>query len=316
MEKARIIEEHRTNYVIATNDEEFVATVRGSFFYEKNFPKVGDFVLFAKTATQKAVIEEVLPRTSTVVRKEAETGAAQVIVANVDIIFIVIGLDGDFNLSRLERYLLLANQSNIPAVVILNKCDAVENPNDYIDQVKTVADNIPVLTVSAATGQGMDSILSHFSPTTTAVLLGSSGAGKSTITNYLLQQNKQRVRGVRIDDSRGRHTTTSRQLFALPTGGFIIDTPGMRELSVLDSNTKDENVVFEKIDEIAKHCQFTNCDHQKSAGCAVLKAIENEEITERQLENYQKIQHERLLEENKYNKKAIRQHKQSQRRKY
>ncbi len=314
MKKARIIEEHRTNYIIAEEDNEFVATVRGSFFYEKNFPKVGDYILFTAASLGKAVIEEVLPRTSTVVRKEVETGASQIIVANVDIIFIVVGLDGDFNLNRLERYLLLAKQSDIKAVVLLNKCDGVDDAAEYIEQVGTVATGIPVLAISALTGQGMEALLAHFTATTTAVLLGSSGAGKSTITNRLLNQAKQKVRGVRIDDSRGRHTTTSRQLFALPTGGFIIDTPGMRELSVLDSTTKDENVVFEKIDEISKRCQFTNCDHAKSVGCAVLAAVETGEITERQLENYQKLQHERLLEENKHDKKSARQHKQKQRR--
>ncbi len=314
MQKARIIEEHRTNYIISAEDNEFVATVRGSFFYEKNFPKVGDYILFTAASLGKAVIEEVLPRTSTVVRKEVETGASQIIVANVDIIFIVVGLDGDFNLNRLERYLLLAKQSDIKAVVVLNKCDSVDNVDDYIEQVGTVAKGISVLAVSALTGQGMETLLAHFTDTTTAVLLGSSGAGKSTITNRLLNQAKQKVRGVRLDDSRGRHTTTSRQLFALPTGGFIIDTPGMRELSVLDSTTKDENVVFEKIDEISKHCQFTNCDHDKSDGCAVLAAVTTGEITERQLENYQKLQHERLLEDNKHDKKSARQHKQNQRR--
>lgn len=314
MKKARIIEEHRTNYIISTGDNEFVATVRGSFFYEKNFPKVGDYILFTEASSGKAVIEEVLPRTSTVVRKEVETGASQIIVANVDVIFIVVGLDGDFNLNRLERYLLLAKQSDIKAVVVLNKCDSVDDAAEYIERVGTVAEGIAVLAVSALTGQGMDELLTHFTPSTTAVLLGSSGAGKSTITNRLLQQDKQKVRGVRLDDSRGRHTTTSRQLFALPTGGFIIDTPGMRELSVLDSTTKDENVVFEKIDEISKQCQFTNCDHDKSVGCAVLAAVKTGEITERQLENYQKLQYERLLAENKHDKKSARQHKQNQRR--
>ncbi|MCA9365882.1 ribosome small subunit-dependent GTPase A [Candidatus Kaiserbacteria bacterium] len=297
--KARVAEEHKTNYVIWDKDKEFLATVRGAFFTEQTFPKVGDYVEYTELTDGKAVIEEVLPRTTAVVRKSAHTGEPQTIVANVDTIFIVMGLDDDFNLNRLERYLLLAEQSNVRSVVVLNKADKVQDAGDYIKKVKDVAGSSLVFAVSAKTGDGMEKLFTQIQNDETVVLLGSSGAGKSTITNWLLQADKQSVRGVREDDSRGRHTTTSRQMFELPSGGYLIDTPGMRELGLIDGSDEDENTVFELIEELSTQCQFRNCDHEKSKGCAVLKAIESNELTERQLQNYHKLKRERQFEESK-----------------
>jgi ribosome biogenesis GTPase / thiamine phosphate phosphatase len=308
MKEARVIQEHKTNFVIDAQGREYIATVRGSFFNEGTFPKVGDYVLYSEVADDKAVIEEVLPRTSTITRKAAETGEEQVIVANVDVVFIVMGLDGDFNLSRLERYLLLAKQGNVQPVVILNKSDIVEDIESYIDQVTQIVDGVPVYAVSAATGLNMESLLKHLEGDVTAVLLGSSGAGKSTITNWLVRGATQQVQPVRGDDSKGRHTTTFRQLFVLPKGGYLIDTPGMRELGVL-STQEDESAVFEQIETLAQQCRFANCDHDKSAGCAIVEAIEKGEISERQLNSYQKLQRERLFEESKQTKESSRDHK-------
>ena len=310
MRTARVIEEHKTNYIILDESSEFTATVRGSFFEEDTFPKVGDFVIYEEVADGKAVIEEMLPRTSTVARKVVETNTEQVIVANVDLIFIVMGLDNDFNLSRLERYLLLAKQSGVASVVILNKSDCVDDYSEYVTRTKEVAGTTPVHAVSALSGEGMELLLAHITSDTTAVLLGSSGAGKSTITNWLLRQNTQQVNSVRGDDSRGKHTTTSRQLFALPTGGYLIDTPGMRELSVSDSTTDDEDVVFALFETLSNQCQFTNCDHKKSKGCAIVSALENGEVLQRQLQNYKKLQRERLFEESKRDEDLSQQQKQ------
>lgn len=312
MKEARVIQEHKTNYVILDGDREYIATVRGSFFTDGLFPKVGDFVSYSEITVDQAAIEEIMPRTSTISRKAVGAVGEQVIVANVDVIFIVMGLDGDFNLSRLERYLLLARQSNVKPVVILNKRDSVENPESYVQQVSQIIDDMPVHAVSAISGENMESLLEHLAGNVTAVLLGSSGAGKSTITNWLIQEDKQLVQEVRIDDSHGKHTTTFRQLFALPSGGYLIDTPGMRELAV-QSTGDDEAAVFEKIELLAKQCQFVNCDHEKSLGCAIVKAIETGDIDERQLTSYLKLQRERLFEESKQGKELSREHKRSQR---
>jgi len=309
--KARVIEEHKTNYVIKDGDKEHLATVRGSFFSTDSFPKVGDFVEYSEVSDGKAVIEEILPRTSTISRKAVGTSGEQVIVANVDVIFIVMGLDGDFNLSRLERYLLLAQQSSVPSVVILNKRDCVDNSESFVEQVQSVVKNISVHVVSATTGENMAALLEHLDASVTAVLLGSSGAGKSTITNWLLRENRQDVQNVRGDDSRGKHTTTSRQLFTLENGAYLIDTPGMRELGV-QSTEEDEESVFTKLEILALRCQFPNCDHEKSKGCAIIAALQTEEISERQLGNYQKLKRERLFEESKHDEVASREYKQKQ----
>lgn len=311
MKEARVIEEHKTNYVIKDGGAEYLASIRGSFFSEDLFPKVGDFVNYSEVADGKAVIEEILPRTSTISRKAVGTEGEQVIVANVDVMFIVMGLDGDFSPSRLERYLLLAKQSNVTPVVVLNKCDIVENLKELTKEVEASAPGVLVHVVSATTGENMEALQKHFTVNTTAVLLGSSGAGKSTITNWLLREDKQHVQDVRVDDSHGRHTTTSRQLFTIPGGGYLIDTPGMRELGV-QSTKEDEESVFETLELLSRDCQFSNCDHEKSKGCALAAAVTAGEISERQLRNYLKLQRERLFEESKHDEESSREYKQKQ----
>jgi ribosome biogenesis GTPase len=312
MQTARVIEERRTNYLLQNNEGgEFLATVRGSFFTERDFPKVGDFVEYTTLGDGKAVIEAIEPRRSTIVRRAVDGTGEQVLVANVDLICIVMGLDGDFNPSRLERYLLLARESKVMPVVVLNKADMVDDLAEYTEQVESVTEAVPVHVVSALTGAGMETLLSYFTTETTAVLLGSSGAGKSTITNWLLREDKQAVQAVRTDDSHGRHTTTSRQLFVLPTGGFLIDTPGMRELGVY-STEESEADTFSKLDELSLQCRYSNCDHEKSDGCAILTAIEVGEVEARQLQNYLKLQRERAHEESKYDEELSYKQRQKQ----
>jgi len=314
MNTARVTEVHRTNFTIAADKQEFTATVRGVFHADGDFPKVGDYVTFTVLDDKKAVIESVFKRSSVIKRKSADTDEEQIIAANVDLIFIVMGLDGDFNISRLERYLLLAEQSNIPVVVILNKADVVNDVAPYLDEVKQAAGQTPVLVVSALTGEGMEKLTADITPETTAVLLGSSGAGKSTITNWLLHEERQAVKDIRLDDSHGRHTTTSRQLFTLPHGGYLIDTPGMRELGVMESDSDNEQIVFDRIEHFASQCQFRNCDHEKSAGCAVQAAILSGELTEREFHNYQKLLRERAFLESKDTDNATRYAKQNEKR--
>lgn len=310
----RITEAHRTNFTVATEIGDLTATVRGNFHAEGGFPKVGDYVDMTVLEDEKAVIEKIHTRKSVIKRRAADSDEEQIIAANVDLIFVVMGLDGDFNISRLERYLLLAKQSQIPAVIILNKVDTVDEPTSYKEAVEAVATVTPVLLVSAKTGASMSELRSYITPYTTAVLLGSSGAGKSTITNWLLSAELQAVKSTRLDDSRGRHTTTSRQLFSLPTGGFLIDTPGMRELGVLESDEEDELAVFERIENLSSNCQFSNCDHEKSMGCAVLEALENEEISERELQNYHKLLRERQWQQSKDSDASAQHFKQNQKR--
>lgn len=297
MIKGRVIEVQRIHITVALPDQTVLATVRGEFHATGDYPKVGDWVhvsLVDSSEEAQAVIEEILPRETTIERLDQETLQSQILVTNVNLIFIVMGLDGDFNISRLERYLALANQSQIAPVVILNKADMAEDLDGQVRQVLAVAAAHPVVVTTASTGKGLEAIAMHIKPDTTAVLLGSSGAGKSTITNWLLGRDAQEVNDVRVDDSRGRHTTTTRQLFTLPGGGYLIDTPGMRELSLADNETLEQDNLIEQIESLALQCQFSNCDHDKSAGCAVLQAIEDGDLDERSLDNYYKLMRERM----------------------
>ena len=291
MNRGRVIQEHKTNYVIADAGAEFNAVVRGKFHAAEGFPKVGDYVEYSMTSQDEAVIENIVPRKTQIVRKAAGTsGDLQVIAANVDEIFIVMGLDNDFNLKRLDRYILLAEQSSIRPIIILNKSDAVADAEKYLEQVKSAHPDIDVCLVSAGTGANMEALLTYLGPEVTAVLLGSSGAGKSTITNWLLNQEVQSTQEVREDDGRGRHTTTARQLFTLPRGGYLIDTPGMRELALVGDVTGS---VSEPIEELSLACKFTDCDHDKSAGCAVQKAIADGTLSQEQLASYLKLKREK-----------------------
>jgi ribosome biogenesis GTPase len=294
MKIARVTEAHRTNFIVIREGVEYIATVRGNFHQkQQDFPKVGDFVNVQIMPDNKAVIEEVINRRSVIKRKSADGDEEQIIAANVDLIFVVMGLDGDYNLNRLQRYLQLASSCNVSAVVVLNKVDLITDLKDREAEVTDIVGNVPVIAVSASTGENMNNLAKLASDEgKTSVLLGSSGAGKSTITNWLLGESRQAVNETRLDDSRGRHTTTSRQLFALPQGGYLIDTPGMRELAMVGEVGTNESTVFDKINHYTQNCKFRNCDHDRSAGCAVLKAVDDGKISERELVNYRKIMKE------------------------
>ncbi len=289
--RGRIITEHKASYVVLADNDEYVATVRGHFHDEedKRFPKVGDYVEMSVLEEGKAVIEDIEERTSQVVRKSAHDDTIQVMVANVDYVFIVMGLDDDFNLRRLERYLVLSEQANITPVVILNKVDVVDDVDLYMSQTQDVSKAVDVYAVSALTGEGMDVFSEYMKEGKTGVLLGSSGAGKSTITNYLLQETLQDTKSVREIDSRGRHTTTTRELFKLPSGGFLIDTPGMRELGFVQEDDMGEGT-FSDVELLAYECRFPNCDHIKSAGCAIQVALEEGSLDKKHFDNYLKLQ--------------------------
>lgn len=293
--KGRVIQEHKTSWVIATPAGDLSAIVRGKFHVEKEFPKVGDYVEYVETDGGGAAIEEVLPRTSEIARASWARGkrdgrvSAEVLVANVDVMFIVMGLDSDFNPTRAERYVSLAKQSQVRPVLLLSKADTMSDAASYVAQMTERLPHVPVHAISARTGEGMAEVLGYMTPDTTAVLLGSSGAGKSTITNWLLKDDKQTIGGVREDDSRGRHTTTARELFNIPTGGFLIDTPGMRELGLMGETEE----VFTDIEALTPLCKFSDCDHEKSTGCAVRAAVERGEVSAEQFSNYLKLRRER-----------------------
>lgn len=258
-----------------------------------DWPAVGDWVAAElRDRGSAGQIQEVLPRRSQFVRKMAGRKIAeQVIAANVDIALLVSALDGDFNPRRVERYLTQCWESGTRPVIVLNKADACESPRERIEAMERVAMGVPVCAVSAKTGDGFDDLQKYLARGQTLVLLGSSGVGKSTIVNRLLGRAIQEVQEVRKSDSRGRHTTTAREVFALPNGALLMDTPGLRELQLWGA---DEGVsqTFSDIEALAARCRFGNCRHDGEPGCAVQAAIAGRALDAARLENWRKLQRE------------------------
>jgi ribosome biogenesis GTPase len=287
---ARVAAEHRISYVLRCEDgTEIIATLSGKLRHDtsrrQDLPAVGDVV-----SVRDAVIEEVMPRRTVFLRKAAgESPEAQVIAANIDTVFVVTGLDGDFNLRRLERYYATARSSGARCAILLNKADLSVDLDAYVRQARTIAPN--VVTISALNGEGMDGLSPYLVPGETVAIVGSSGAGKSTLVNRLLGRDRQSTGPVREGDSRGRHTTSHRELFETPSGAFLIDTPGLRELQPW-AEEKDVKAAFPDIDEIAERCRFRDCAHAGEAGCAVQEAIDSGSLEFDRLSSYRKMRRE------------------------
>jgi ribosome biogenesis GTPase len=256
-------------------------------------PAVGDWVVVRQRAEEeRGVIVAVLARRSAFTRRGAgNVTGEQVVAANVDVVFVVMGLDADFNLRRLERYLLMARESGASPVILLTKPDLCDDVPGRVDAIAPVAGGLPVHVLQPRLGEGIDQLRQHLGPGLTAALLGSSGVGKSTIINRLVGADTQRTREVRGSDSRGRHTTTHRELVLLPGGGLIIDTPGMRELQLWDAAGAVRET-FDEIETLAGDCQFTNCRHRDEPRCAVKAAVEDGRVSPERLDSYLKLQDE------------------------
>ena len=255
-------------------------------------PAVGDWVAVRQRPEDGAVIVGVLPRRTAFTRRAAgEPTGEQVLAANVDVVFVVMGLDRDYNPRRLERYLLMARESGAAPVILLTKPDLSPDLSAHIRDVTTLAGDIVVHVVNPKRGEGVEQLHAHLAAGRTAALLGSSGVGKSTIINRLVGVDVQRTREVRASDSRGRHTTTHRELVMLPGGGLIIDTPGMRELQLWDAADAVRET-FDDIDALAAGCHFTNCRHREEPRCAVKAAVADGTLPAERLDSYVKLQDE------------------------
>ena len=293
----RISEEHKHLYHVLTECGELLAKVSGKLLHDsKNrseLPAVGDWVaLSVRPAEGTATIHAILPRLSKFTRKIAgKTTEEQVIAANINTIFLVNGLDNDFNPRRIERYLTLAWESGANPVIVLNKADVCDGIAQRVALAETVALGVPIHVVSAVTGQGLEELSTYLTGGITVAFLGSSGTGKSTLINALLGKAVQEVSEVRQGDDRGRHTTTFRKLIVLPCAGIVIDTPGLRELQLWGS---DEGLsgAFGDIEPFAEHCRFADCRHENEPGCAVRKALEEGYIDINRYESYLKLQSE------------------------
>jgi ribosome biogenesis GTPase / thiamine phosphate phosphatase len=294
---ARVVSQHRGLWRIVGDFEERWAAPSGKMRLAtapgSDWPAVGDWVAAeVPDGEQQATMHAVLPRRSQFVRKTAgKRVAQQVLVANVDTAFIVVALDGDFNLRRLERYLAQGRESGAAPVILLNKADDCAELAKRIAEVEHIAMGIPVFALSARYGHAVGALDPFLSPGKTVVLLGSSGAGKSTLVNRLMGEDRQQVGEIRESDSRGRHTTTSRDLLLLPGGAMVIDTPGLRELQLWDAS---EGVAetFADVDELATLCRFGNCRHENEPGCAIQEALAAGTLDPARLENRRKLERE------------------------
>jgi ribosome biogenesis GTPase len=285
---ARVAAQHRGAYVVWTSSGELRARTAGRLLYEHEvgepIPAVGDWV-----GVRDTTITSILPRRSAFVRKHAGlTSNEQVLAANVDTAFLLAGLDDDFSVRRLERYITTAWDSGAEPVVVLTKADLCDDVADALLQVESVAIGVPVYPISNVTGVGVDELETRLRPGRTAVLLGSSGVGKSTLLNRLAGSELMRTRAVAADGT-GRHTTTHRELVQLPDGALVIDTPGLRELQFWEG---DVSAAFEDIEALAAHCRFRDCAHAREPGCAVLAAVDDGTLALDRLRSWRKLQRE------------------------
>lgn len=293
---ARVASEHRGHYRLWCETGALSASLRGRVRHEadtQGLPAVGDWVAARLTPDEgDAVIEHVLTRRGVLVRKEAgRTSEPQVLAANVDVVFLVSSLNHDFHPRRIERTLAMIWESGAQPVLLLTKLDLCADPTEALEAARSVALGVPVHALSVHEQRGLDVLGSYLGVGRTAVLIGSSGVGKSTLLNHLLGEQHMETRAIRAGDDRGRHTTTHRALFALPTGGVLIDTPGIRELGLYAAGGGLERA-FEDVEQLASTCRFPDCGHAGEPGCAVVQAIEAGELDTSRYGSYQKLRRE------------------------
>lgn len=302
----RISLEHKHLYRVLTEQGEVSASLSGKFRFdaEKNedYPAVGDWVALSAREDKKATIHHVLPRFSKLSRKAAGTSNdEQLIAANINTLFLVMALNHDFNLRRMERYLVMAFESGANPVILLTKADLCSDLEKKIQAAESVAFGVPILPVCALEGSGLDHLASYLSEGKTSAFVGSSGVGKSTLINRLIGQEKQVTQDVREGDDRGRHTTTYRELMAVPQKGLLIDTPGMRELQLWDSDSLEQS--FADIESLSASCYFRDCGHHNEPKCAIKQALSDGTLSSSRLQSYRKLQRELAYLEKKEQKK-------------
>ena len=293
----RVIDHRGATYTVITERGEVSAVLKGAFYHNaegrEDYPCVGDFVLLQYNDSGSSLITALLPRRTKFSRADfsghaagyAKTVREQVVATNFDYVFVLTSLNFDFKVNRIMRYLTQARQSGGRPVVVLTKADMASDFNTQLSDIKSVAPDVPVHAISTHTGFGLVALEEYLKPRKTVVLLGMSGVGKSSLINALMHKEVLAVKEVREDDSRGRHTTTHRQLFMLPTGAMVIDTPGMRELGLFDAG-EGISAGFTDIEDLFSQCRFADCRHNAEPGCAVNAAIADGALSRERWEQY------------------------------
>lgn len=304
---ARVIARMGDVYTLQTENGIVLSKTMGKFIYNvekhKDFPVVGDFVIAKRLEGAKQnEITKVLDRKNVFSRKMPISGGRklhkgmidggvteeQVLAANIDYLLILCGLDNNFNVSRLERYLILAKRSNLQTIIVLTKLDLCPDYLAYVEQVKEVAEDIEIIGVSSVTGEGLDALSKYVQPEKTIALLGSSGVGKSTLLNTILDEEVQKTNLISDHSGKGKHTTTHRQMFIHPSGCMMIDTPGIKELQ-LWADEEDLALIYPDIIELTDRCRYNNCSHGNEKDCAINEAIESGALSMERLMRYKKM---------------------------
>jgi ribosome biogenesis GTPase / thiamine phosphate phosphatase len=296
----RVTLEHRERYIVSTGDNEYEAEITGNLRFSAStradFPAVGDWVTMTIYDSDQAIIHKILPRNSILERQAVgKYGGKQIISANIDVAFIIQSIDNNFSVNRLERYLSVCYSAGIEPVLVISKID-LSTENDIAIAIKKLNSRdrkIKYLLISNVTRQGLEQILLFLQKGKTYCVVGSSGVGKSTLINNLLQKNILKTGQISKSTNKGRHITDHRELFVLDNGGIIIDTPGMRELGMTD-NPEGIKTTFQEIYDLSLKCKFPDCKHINETGCAVLTALNDGLIDPDSLENFQKLQKEQL----------------------
>jgi ribosome biogenesis GTPase len=294
---ARVIAEYKEVYKVRDADGEYLAKITGKQRFmatkREDYPAVGDWIVVEKLSEGNAVIRGILPRKTILKKKYSDKQENQIIATNIDTAFITESMDKDYNLNRFERYLVLAKEGNISPVIILNKIDLISDIElkSKINELKNRFNNINIIPTSIITDQGLNELKNYIIKGKTYCFLGSSGVGKSSLINKLIGKDEIETKEISALTGKGKHTTTTREIYFLENGGIVIDNPGTREVGIANSEIGIENV-FDEINSLSQNCKFPDCTHMHEPDCAVLQALEEEKLDKNRYSNYVKLKKE------------------------